>query len=369
LPIRRTSFCAAEAEELSAYFAGLQAAGCEVIVVEGSAQQIFERHHNHWSNVCRHEAVDPRFRYLNDKVNGVHTGISLATCERIILADDDIRYRPGDVEKICALLEQFEVVRPQNYLATRWIGRSAGDGNQFAGSPPILPSSSPRDESVHLADKGLLDPSSLPWWARIEAARMLINRATLRIADYPGTCAFRKSTILNAGEYDGDVLFDNEEIIRHFARRGSRLCYANNFFIHKRPPKFRKWLEQRTRQAYEDFGLRFKTVLFASLLPIAIAITLIGGVKSLSIFALSLAATSILLAVIGWTRGNARKYFPFNICLFSPVWILERTLSTYCAFYWLLTRGGYPFGDRILKKGMGRDWIKGGKIAAAASRE
>ena len=63
LPIRRTSFCAAEAEELRDYFAGLQAAGCEVIVVEGSAQQIFERHHDKWSGVCQHVMVDPRFRF------------------------------------------------------------------------------------------------------------------------------------------------------------------------------------------------------------------------------------------------------------------------------------------------------------------
>jgi hypothetical protein len=327
LPIRRSVFSESAAAELRDYFSIVQGAGCEVIVIDGSPGQVFARHHDRWSGVCQHVIVDPRFRYLNDKVNGVHTGISVATRAKIILADDDIRYTPTDVEGVCHLLDQFEVVRPQNYL---------------------LP---------------------LPWWARTEAARMLINRATLRIADYPGTCAFRRSTILNAGEYDGDVLFDNEEIIRHFARRGSRICYANNFFIHKRPPKFRKWLEQRPRQAYEDFGLRFKTVLFASLLPIAVAIIFIGGVKSLSIFALSIAATSILLAFTGRIRGSARKFFPLSVCLFAPVWILERTLSTYCAFSWFLIRGGYPFGDRILKKGMGRDWIKGGKIAAAASRE
>ena len=327
LPIRRRTFTAFEAEELREYMSILQVSGCDVLVIDGSPGDVFSEHDRIWSDICRHERVDPRFKFLNDKVNGIHTGVNLATTEKIILGDDDIRYTPTDVEGVCHLLDQFEVVRPQNYL---------------------LP---------------------LPWWARIEAARMLINRATLRIADYPGTCAFRKSTILNAGEYDGDVLFDNEEIIRHFARCGSRICYANNFFIQKRPPKFRKWLEQRPRQAYEDFGLRFKTVLFASLLPLAVAIIFIGGVKSRLIFALSIAATSILLAFTGRIRGRARKFFPLSVCLFAPVWILERTLSTYCAFSWFLIRGGYPFGDRILKKGMGRDWIKGGKIAAAASRE
>lgn len=294
----------------------LRASQCEVLVIDGSPPDVFAQHHRIWVEVSRHEPVDPRFKFLNDKVNGVHTGVGLATTEKIILGDDDIRYGRIDIDRVCDLLETFEVVRPQNYL------------------------------------------SPLPWWARMEAARMLINRATLRTTDYPGTCAFLRSTILSAGEYDGDVLFDNEELIRHFARSGARICYANDFFIRKPPPKFRKWLEQRPRQAYEDFGLRFKTVLFASLLPLAVALALIDA-RYMSIFLLS-----ILLAALGWGRGEARKYFPFHICLFAPLWIFERTLSTYWAFYWYFARGGYPFGDRLLSKGIGRDWIEGGKVAA-----
>ena len=29
-----------------------------------------------------------------------------------------------------------------------------------------------------------------------------------------------------------------------------------------------------------------------------------------------------------------------------------------------LIAGGYPFGERLLKKGIGRDWFEGGRIAA-----
>ena len=38
----------------------------------------------------------------------------------------------------------------------------------------------------------------------------------------------------------------------------------------------------------------------------------------------------------------------------------------YWAFYWYLTPGGYPFGDRLLSKGTGCDWVEGGKIAASS---
>lgn len=58
--------------------------------------------------------------------------------------------------------------------------------------------------------------------------------------------------------------FDNEEIVRHFRARGATVCYARDFFILKRPPTFRKWLDQRPRQAYEDFVMRIKSGFLAS---------------------------------------------------------------------------------------------------------
>jgi hypothetical protein len=349
LPIRRTVFRVNEAAELLEYLSILNEAGCETVIVDGSPPDVFAQHHRAWTNVCRHEPVDRRYKFLNDKVNGVHTGVALATNDKIILADDDIRYTKIDIEQTCALLDEDEVVRPQNYIAT----------NATPKSPHLNPLPQGEEDAKRQV-------RAIPVWAKMEAARMLINRATLRNADYPGTCAFRKATMLRCGEYDGDVLFDNEEIVRHFARHNARICYANNFFVRKRPPTFRKWLEQRPRQAYEDFGLRFKTFLFASLLPIAIILALINS-RWLAIF--SVLGGSILLALGGWLRGSARNYFPFHVCLFAPLWIVERTLSTYWAFYWLLTRGGYPFGDRVLTKGIGRDWVEGGKIAASTSRE
>ena len=327
LPIRRGVFDEAEAQDFAAYFETLVSADCEVIVVDGSPAEVFEQHRASWSQVCRHEAVDGRFGYMNDKVNGIHTGVELASCEKIVLADDDIRYTAGDIEKMVALLDDHEMVRPQNFL------------------------------------------SPLPWWARMESARMLINRATLRIGDYPGTCAFRRSTMLRVGHYDGDVLFDNEEIVRHFARFGASIHYAIDFFVQKRPPALQKWKEQRPRQAYEDFGLRAKTALFLALPLLLVASAIAAGLFGFVLCVLLVSIFAIALACAGGARGVASDYIPPWVCLYAPLWVFERSFSTYWALFWYFTRGGYPFGDKLLTKGTGRDWVEGGRVAAQSAAQ
>ena len=317
LPLRRLQFFASEAAEWASYFESLSKAGCEVIIIDGSPPEVFSRHAEVFGTTHSHIQVDRRFAYLNDKVNAVHTGVAFTDKEKIILADDDIRYTAESIRETVGLLEQYEVVRPQNFL------------------------------------------SPLPWWARIEASRMLINRGTLRMGDYPGTCAFRRSTMLRVGHYDGDVLFDNEEIIRHFAEKGATIAYATDLFIRKRPPHFRKWMEQRARQAYEDFGLRIKTSLFVSILPLLLAFTLLFGLRGLVVYLIALAMVSVGLALRGLIRGRAREVMPLSCCLFAPMWVVERSISTYAAAYWFIARGGYPFGDRLLSKGIGRSWRKG----------
>src|ERR1700753_3293662 len=100
LTIRRVRFDAREAEHFRDYFRLLAGAGCEVLVVDGSPCEVFDAHALAWGDSCRHVSVDPVYRYLNGKVNGIHTGVALARCEYIILADDDIRYTPEDVRRL-----------------------------------------------------------------------------------------------------------------------------------------------------------------------------------------------------------------------------------------------------------------------------
>jgi hypothetical protein len=318
LTIRRVRYDAREAGGFRDYFRTLAAAGCEVLVVDGSPGEVFAAHGEAWRGVCVHSPVDPQYKYLNGKVNGVHTGVALATHEPVILADDDIRYTAEDVRRMAGLLDSFEMVRPQNYL------------------------------------------SPLPVWARTEAARMLINRAWIAEGDYPGTLGVRRSAMRRVGHYDGDVLFDNEEIVRHFRAHGADICYARDFFILKRPPSFRKWVEQRPRQAYEDFVMRAKTSFFASLLPALALLWAAAGGRAALAAAAAVAGGATLFAARGLGDGAAR-FFPPWLCVYAPLWVAERVLSTYWAFYWRVAHGGYPFGDKLLAKGTGRAWRVAGQ--------
>src|SRR3982751_1412248 len=126
LPIRRSAFNRAEAEAMRAYLCDVRTAVSEIVVVDGSPDDVFGEHHEVWSDICRHQRVDRQFGFLNDKVNGIHTGVRLATNDNIILADDDIRYTSDDIEQITRLLDRFEVVRPQNYFAFGNVASAAG---------------------------------------------------------------------------------------------------------------------------------------------------------------------------------------------------------------------------------------------------
>src|SRR5205814_9661936 len=130
MPIRRRTFDPVEAEALLAYFESIRTAVFEIVVVDGSPPDVFARHHDVWSPVCRHEPVNRQFRFLNDKVNGIQTGVRAAGTDQIVLADDDIRYTANDIEQIVRMLDNFEVVRPQNYFAFNNVASASSRWNK-----------------------------------------------------------------------------------------------------------------------------------------------------------------------------------------------------------------------------------------------
>jgi hypothetical protein len=278
---------------------------CEIVVADGSPPADFARHDAAWGRLCRHVPLDPRWRFANGKVNGVLTGIDAASHEYVVLADDDVVHERADVDRLCALLAEADLVVPQNYFRP------------------------------------------LPWWARVETARMLVNRAIRPAGDYPGTYALRRSVLRRIGPYDGDVLFENEAMRLHFARHGARVVHARNLMIARRPPTFAKWREQRVRQAYEDLDLRSKTAIFAALLPAGGLVGVTLGAGATAAYAATVAATAIALAAVG-RDGAAASVIPASTSLAAPLWVLERAVSVHRAAWARLVRGGCRYGDRLI---------------------
>lgn len=313
VPLRQIGMPVGDLADLVADVRRMRRAGCEVIVVDGSPPDDFARHAVALSSLCVHVPPDPRHQCLNGKVHGVRTGIALASHEDVVIADDDVVYTGADIERVRGLLAVYDLVVPQNRF------------------------------------------HPLPWWAVVETGRTLLNRALRTAGDYPGTQAVRRSTFERIGAYDGDTLFENEEMRRHFVRQGARVAHARDLIVARRPPSLAKWREQRVRQAYEDLDMPLKTTVFAALLPIAVVLAFTGG---LVWFVVAVAVVSMLLAAVGRRGAAARAAFLPRAVLLAPLWVVERSVSVYRALFARAVRGGCPYGGRVIARGLG---VAGGR--------
>lgn len=282
-----------ELKDLTAYLEGLSA-WARVIVVDGSPARLFERHHAMWSAFASHVPPDPS-PWRNGKVAGVHAGLRLATADAVVIADDDVRYDLVALRRTVELLDEADLVGPQN----------------------------------------VFDP--MPWHAGWDSARSLLNRALG--ADYPGTFAVRRSTFVNMGGYDGDVLFENLELMRTVRANGGRVLRPRDVYVTRRPPSTRHFAGQRVRQAYDDMAQPWRLALFLPVLP-----TALSGPRGRSVVATALAA-SVGLAELGRRRGGGAQRFPAYVPMLAPAWVLERSVCSWLAVAQRVLAGGVRYGD------------------------
>nr|WP_246079965.1 glycosyltransferase family 2 protein [Nonomuraea mesophila] len=285
-------------DELTGYLARLSR-HARVIVVDGSPGDLFARHAARWRGLARHvpPAAGPRF--ANGKVTGVTTGLLLAEGERVVIADDDVRYDLPALAAVHDLLGRADLVRPQNYF----------------------------------------DP--LPWHARWDTARTLLNRAFG--ADYPGTFGVRRDLFMRMGGYDGDVLFENLELIRTVRAHGGREVRAPGLYVRRLPCDARRFWSQRVRQAYDDLAQPVRMAAFLAVLP---ALGALRRPHRLPAGA-ALAVLTVVVAEAGRRRAGGRRVFPATTSLAAPAWVLERAVCSWLALGAALT-GGVPYaGGRI----------------------
>lgn len=288
-------------EDLTRYLDGLPA-WIDLIVVDGSPSPLFERHAEAWGSLGRHLRPDPALATPMGKVGGVLTGVREADNEAVVIADDDVRYEERELIRAVLMLGLAECVRPQNYF------------------------------------------EPLTWHARWDTARTLLNRSFG--ADFPGTLAVRRSALLAAGGYDGDVIFENLELMRTLRAAGGTVLSPLDLYVARRPPSAGHFLSQRVRQAYDDFAIPPRMAAWLAVLP---ALALAVGRRNWRGPAAA-AAGSLALAELGRRRAGGRRHFPASGSLFAPLWILERATCSWLAVRDRLLHGGVPYGGRMVPR-------------------
>lgn len=275
----------------------------EMIVVDGSDEDLFSAFDQTCAPSVLHVRPDPTFRRMcNGKVRGVMTGLHLARYEHVIIADDDVRYSLANIDHAEAALAAGDVVRPQNYF------------------------------------------SPLPWHARIDTARSLINRVTG--GDWPGTLVVRRSSLLRAGGYDGNVLFENLELLRTIQAAGGREVRRDDLFVRRLPPSTRHFWRQRVRQAYDEFARPARLVAATASLPLVIALLWRQQPLGAAFIAIVL---PMGLAEIGRRRVGGRRVFPWTASLCAPLWAFERSICAWIALITRVVQGGVSYNGVVVR--------------------
>ena len=298
LPLKAS---APQSEEFAAYLGRLNDL-VEVIVVDGSEGDIFAAHAAAWPAGVRHVAPDPAYRCANGKVAGVLTGLDLAAEDRVIVADDDVRYDETALRRVAHLLADHDLVRPQNYF----------------------------------------EPS--PWHATWDTGRTLLNRAIA--ADFPGTLGVRRELLKATGGYDGDVLFENLELIRTIEAAGGRSCAPLDLYVRRLPPTAAHFWGQRIRQAYDELARPYRMAAELSVAPLVTA-AVVG--RRWGRLAAGVAAV-MASAEVGRRRAGGTAVFPAAASLGAPLWVAERAVCSWAALVWRFRRGGVPYAGGIVAR-------------------
>jgi hypothetical protein len=286
-----------DVSELAAYLREVADHVDDVLVVDGSPTHTVEQHRALLDSRIR--VVPPEEVTLMGKVGNVLTGLAHARHDKVVIADDDVRYTAAQLQELAARLDAAEVVRPQNYFNPR------------------------------------------PWHARVDTARTLLARTTG--GDWPGTLGVCRSFVQRAGGYSGDVLFENLELVRTVRAHGGREDVALDLLVARRPPTTRHFLRQQVRQAYDEFARPVRLVFSLSVLPLFVERLMRRrwGSIAAGTAAITLAAES------GRRRAGGRAVFPVSSVLLAAPWMLWRSVCSWAAVGAYLRGGARYRGTRI----------------------
>jgi hypothetical protein len=277
--------CGEEIGEISSYLATIAVADCDVLVLDASPRHVYQENGRFLRWTARHMSV-PGESIAPARLGLVRTAVGHSLCDKVIIASPDIRYTASEIDRMCDLLDDHEVVEPVEYL----------------------------------------DP--LPWWGTIEAGRLLVQRGLDSVYRQSRTFGFRRSAI---GELKMVGSDDERDSIRQLAMNGAEVFAPADLFVRRRPPLLADWLRARPADADRDFVLPFKSAFFLGVIPMTLLLATGIGLPLAAAFAATMAFVTGLLALRG--RAGASAFFPLRTCAYAPLWVLERSVSVYWALF------------------------------------
>jgi hypothetical protein len=278
--------------DLATYLRALVTEVDDLIVIDSSPAHVFRSHAAAWDRGVHH--LPPEDELPMGKVANVRTGLRHARHDRVVIADDDVRWTRDGLAQVIDALDRAEVVRPANHF----------------------------------------EPER--WHTRWDTGRALLARATG--GDWPGTLAVRRSALPPSG-YAGDCLFENLELVRTVRARGGRELVRHDLLVPRRPPTTRKFLEQRTRQAYDELARPIRLVLQLAIAP---ALLRWRGRAVVPV-----AAGAIGLAALGRRREGGERVWSRTAPLWAPLWVFERGITSWIALLHWATGGARVGGRRV----------------------
>ena len=152
-----------------------------------------------------------------------------------------------------------------------------------------------------------------------------------------------RSVLVETGGYEGDVLFENLELLRTVESVGGWVDHAPGLAVGRRPPTVRHFADQRVRQAYDDLAEPARLARELAILPVL-------ALASRRPALLALVAGAVVgLAELGRPRAGLE-----DVPRDAPLWVLERGVCVWVALTLRLT-GGMPYaGTRIVRAASSR---------------
>ncbi|MBO3089980.1 glycosyltransferase [Cellulomonas dongxiuzhuiae] len=296
LPLRSGTPLAAEA---LAYLRALTRE-LAVVVVDGSPDPVRAANARALPDEVRHVDAPAPQRGRNGKVLGVRRGLEVSDAPRVVVADDDVRWEAAALGRALAMLDDVDLVRPQN----------------------------------------VFDPQ--PWHARWDTGRSLLNRAVA--GDWPGTLVVRRAALPPHG-YAADVLFENLELVRTVRARGGRERVARDLLVRRLPPTARHFWRQRVRQAYDSHAQPGRLLVELAVLPsLLVAVQRHRARRAVA----GVVVATVVLAEVGRRREGGARVYPASAALWAPVWLGERAVCAWVALAHRV-RGGVPYAGTRLR--------------------